>query len=47
MIEKWRLHNRLTMQPPGINHVATTLLVASEGVEPTPQEPKSCVRPSH
>lgn len=38
----------LSAQPPDINQVANyPLLVTSVGLEPTPTEPKSVVRPSH
>lgn len=39
---------RLTAQPPGYQPCSNyRYFVASEGVEPYLQEPKSCVRPSH
>lgn len=52
MIEKWRLHRyrrstRLLAQPPGYQSFSNyRYFVASEGVEPSPTESKSVVRPS-
>lgn len=53
MTEKWRLHHyrrstRLLAQPPGYQSCSNyRYIVASEGLEPPPTEPKSVVRPTH
>lgn len=53
MTEKWRLHRyrrstRLLAQPPGYQSCSNyRYIVASEGLEPPPTEPKSVVRPTH
>ena len=52
MTEKWRLHRyrrstRLLAQPPGYQSCSNyRYIVASEGLEPPPTEPKSVVRPT-
>lgn len=53
MTEKWRLHRyrrstRLLAQPPDYQSCSNyRYIVASEGLEPPPTEPKSVVRPTH
>lgn len=53
MTEKWRLHRyrrstRMLAQPPGYQSCSNyRYIVASEGLEPPPTEPKSVVRPTH
>lgn len=53
MTEKWRLYRyrrstRLLAQPPGYQSCSNyRYIVASEGLEPPPTEPKSVVRPTH
>lgn len=53
MTEKWRQHRyrrstRLLAQPPGYQSCSNyRYIVASEGLEPPPTEPKSVVRPTH